>query len=95
MLDMLILFYVYDIKCLHVFEKVGVDEKGEIQYMDAVFYVNDGHSGNENENPYVTSSMPNCYDSRRWKVASFGVITDAPSNTFMRAPGKQFMNKIN
>ncbi|CAH0592539.1 unnamed protein product [Chrysodeixis includens] len=66
--------------------EVGVDERGEIQYMDAVFYVNDGHSSNENENPYVTSSMENCYDSRRWKVASFATITDAPSNTFMRAP---------
>ncbi|KAG6453184.1 hypothetical protein O3G_MSEX007992 [Manduca sexta] len=67
--------------------KVEVDERGEIQYMDAVFYVNDGFSSNENENLYATSSLKNCYDSSRWKVDSFGVITDAPSNCFMRAPG--------
>lgn len=56
--------------------------------MDGVFYVNDGISSNENENPYATSSLENCYDSRRWKVDSFGVITDTPTNAFMRAPGK-------
>lgn len=67
---------------------MAVDNKGEIQYMDAVFYVNDGHSQNENENSYSTSSLENCYDSRRWKVDSFGTITDAPCNAFMRAPGK-------
>lgn len=64
-----------------------VDNRGEIQYMDATFYVNDGFSRNENENLYSTESLKNCYNSNRWKVDSFGVITDAPSNTFMRAPG--------
>ncbi|KAJ8736260.1 hypothetical protein PYW08_006916 [Mythimna loreyi] len=67
--------------------EVGVDDRGEIQYMDAVFYVNDGISRNENENLYVTTGLQNCYDSRRWKCDNFGVITDAPSNVFMRAPG--------
>ena len=56
--------------------------------MDAVFYLNDGISRNENENPYATESLRNCYDSRRWKCDSYGVITDTPSNVFMRAPGK-------
>ncbi|XP_075975629.1 xanthine dehydrogenase-like [Anticarsia gemmatalis] len=67
--------------------EIGVDDRGEIQYMDSVFYVNDGNSSNENENTYATDSLKNCYNPRRWKVDSFGVITDAPSNTFMRAPG--------
>ncbi|KAF9421455.1 hypothetical protein HW555_002670 [Spodoptera exigua] len=66
---------------------VGVDDKGEIQYMDAVFYLNDGQSRNENQNTYATDSLKNCYDSRRWKCDSFGAITDAPTNNFMRAPG--------
>lgn len=53
-----------------------------------MFYVNDGHARNENENLYVTSSFRNCYDSRRWKVDSFGAMTDAPTNCAMRAPGE-------
>lgn len=65
-----------------------MDEKGEIQYMDATLYINDGHSKNENENSMAINSIQTCYDSRRWKVKSFGVITDAPSNSFMRAPGR-------
>lgn len=73
----------------HLF-KIGVDNQGEIQYMDGVFYVNDGISSNENENAYATVSLQNCYDSRRWKVDSFGVITDTPTNAFMRAPGSAF-----
>ncbi|CAB3256482.1 unnamed protein product [Arctia plantaginis] len=67
--------------------EVGVDDRGEIQYMNAVFYINDGHSSNENENLYATESLKNCYNPRRWKVDSFGVLTDAPTNAVMRAPG--------
>lgn len=61
--------------------------------MDAIFYVNDGHSSNENENLYATNSLKNCYNPRRWKVDSFGVLTDAPTNAAMRAPGK-FKSKL-
>lgn len=64
-----------------------MDDNGEIQYMNATFYVNDGNSSNENENSYATNSLKNCYDSSRWKVDSFGVITDLPTNCYMRAPG--------
>ncbi|XP_049878492.1 uncharacterized protein LOC126375553 [Pectinophora gossypiella] len=67
--------------------EVAVDDKGEIQYLDSTFYINDGNSSNENENTYATDSLQNCYDSRRWKVDSFATITDAPTNCFMRAPG--------
>lgn len=56
--------------------------------MDATVYVNDGMSKNENENAYVTDSIANCYNRDRWKIDSFGPITDAPTNCFMRAPGK-------
>lgn len=58
--------------------------------MDAVFYVNDGCSSNENQNAYSTESLKNCYNPDRWKVDSFGTITDAPCNCFMRAPGTFF-----
>ncbi|XP_063547084.1 xanthine dehydrogenase-like [Cydia strobilella] len=68
--------------------EVGVDGNGQIQYMEATFYINDGMSSNENENSYATKSLKNCYNPDRWKVASFGVITDAPTNCFMRAPGE-------
>ncbi|XP_063826491.1 xanthine dehydrogenase-like [Ostrinia nubilalis] len=67
--------------------EVGVDDEGQIQYMDAVFYVNDGFVSNENENPYATNALINCYNSNRWKVDSFGAITDMPGNCYMRAPG--------
>ncbi|XP_063543961.1 xanthine dehydrogenase-like [Cydia strobilella] len=67
--------------------EVAVDGNGQIQYLDGTFYVNDGMSRNENENSYVTDSMKNCYNPDRWKVDSFGAITDAPTNCFMRAPG--------
>lgn len=71
-----------------LFFKIDVDQNGQIQYMDATLYANDGLTSNENENGYSTSAMINCYDSSRWKVDSFASITDGPTNCFMRAPGK-------
>ncbi|RVE48162.1 hypothetical protein evm_007222 [Chilo suppressalis] len=67
--------------------EVGVDDKGEIQYMDAVLYVNDGITRNENQNVLSISAFKNCYDTRRWTVRSFSVVTDMASNCYMRAPG--------
>ncbi|XP_072940941.1 xanthine dehydrogenase-like [Epargyreus clarus] len=67
--------------------EVGVDDNGVIQYLDAAWYINDGLSLNENECDFVVGNFPNCYDLTRWKVQTYSVVTDAPTNCFMRAPG--------
>ncbi|CAG9796495.1 unnamed protein product [Diatraea saccharalis] len=67
--------------------EVGVDDKGEIQYLDALLFINNGVTRNESENVLAIGAIRNCYDIRRWSVRNFGVITDMATNCYMRAPG--------
>lgn len=69
--------------------EVNVSDKGKIVSLDNTFYEDFGCS--ENENPikaHTVNVIFNCYERNRfWKFDGKAVITDAPSNTFCRAPG--------
>lgn len=64
-----------------------VDDNGHIQEMRNNFAQDYGCSMNESMVDATLFFFPHVYDSSRWAVTTKMVVTDAPSNTFCRAPG--------
>lgn len=69
--------------------KVKVNGKGKILTLQNIFYEDCGWSLNENPiNFHSTLMARNCYQQTdSWKLEGNAVTTDAPSNTWCRAPG--------
>lgn len=69
--------------------KVTVNEKGKVLTLKNIFYEDCGWSMNENPvNFHSTLMARNCYhQTDSWKIEGKAVVTDAPSNTWCRAPG--------
>lgn len=67
--------------------KVGVDDNGKIQYLEASIVEDQGCSNNENILSYTVGGFPNGYNSDYYSLKTATVLTDLPSNTFARAPG--------
>uniref|UniRef100_A0A0K8S633 Xanthine dehydrogenase n=2 Tax=Lygus hesperus TaxID=30085 RepID=A0A0K8S633_LYGHE len=67
--------------------EVGVNDNGEIQYLDANMYQGNGHLPNAFMANYSIGHLDNGYDPSTFNVKMFGVITDTPWNTWCRAPG--------
>lgn len=67
-----------------------MNKDGEIQYLKNTFYQDNGSSHNEGSAPVTVTHFANCYDSRRWYIEGKSVLTDTASNTWFRAPGKDY-----
>ncbi|KAG6455924.1 hypothetical protein O3G_MSEX009477 [Manduca sexta] len=67
--------------------EVGVNNSGEIQYLEYHGYHDHGHVASDAVTILLPSGIKNCYDNRRWQYKIFNVVTDTPSNTFARSPG--------
>ena len=74
--------------------KFGVNNEGEIQYLKNKYYQDNGCSKNENTTLMTLGHMHNCYNSKRWHVEAYSVLTDTPSTTWCRAPGNVNSHKI-
>ncbi|XP_037970324.2 xanthine dehydrogenase 1 [Plutella xylostella] len=72
--------------CTRDFE-VGVNSKGEIQYLQYNFYEDNGYVFSEAIIYLAINSVRNAYESRRWQYQMFNVLTDNASNSWCRAPG--------
>ncbi|XP_075977021.1 uncharacterized protein LOC142977165 [Anticarsia gemmatalis] len=72
--------------CTRDFE-VGVNNSGEIQYLEYQIYEDHGYVVSDPLDNLVVSAIKNCYDNRRWQFKIFDVTTDTCSNTYARAPG--------
>lgn len=68
--------------------QVGVDDDGKIQYLNINFMEDDGYSHNESIPAYLISGVQNGYNIDYWDVKAATLLTDLPSNSFARAPGK-------
>ncbi|XP_039443074.1 xanthine dehydrogenase/oxidase-like [Culex pipiens pallens] len=66
---------------------VEVDQNGKIIKLVNRFVQDYGSSVNDNIQYMVSRFFGNCYDSKGWDNAGKSVKTDAPSNTWCRAPG--------
>ncbi|KAI5646263.1 molybdopterin-binding domain of aldehyde dehydrogenase domain-containing protein [Phthorimaea operculella] len=67
--------------------EIGVDDKGEIQYLEYDLFSDNGYVFSEPIIGFTGPSVKSCYDNRRWQYKGFNVVTDTASNTYMRAPG--------
>ncbi|XP_050507820.1 uncharacterized protein LOC114324830 [Diabrotica virgifera virgifera] len=67
--------------------KVGVNDTGVIQYLEADVYCDVGVGGNEPFNQLFTTSFENCYNMDSWEFSTYDVKTDTPANCYTRAPG--------
>ncbi|KAF6204370.1 hypothetical protein GE061_002711 [Apolygus lucorum] len=66
---------------------VGVSETGEIQYLNASVYQDDGSSPNDPAVGGTMQHMINIYDKSTWNVKAYDVLTESAGNTYCRAPG--------
>lgn len=68
--------------------QVSVNDDGIIQQADVSFYSDCGITYSESPVDTIASVMTNLYESSRWKIKGYSVLTDKPSNTWCMAPGK-------
>ncbi|XP_058054256.1 uncharacterized protein LOC131205951 [Anopheles bellator] len=72
--------------CISDYE-VELDAGGRIVKLTNTYLQDYGASLNESVSAATTEFFNNCYDTRTWKVVGKEAKTDAPSNTWCRAPG--------
>ncbi|XP_052748813.1 uncharacterized protein LOC113513041 [Galleria mellonella] len=73
-------------ECLVEYE-LGVNNSGVIQYLNVSYYSDCGWSYNDTAGSAIASVLANLYDSSRWTITGYSVLTDKASNTWCRAPG--------
>ncbi|XP_013165309.1 PREDICTED: xanthine dehydrogenase/oxidase-like [Papilio xuthus] len=68
--------------------EVGVNDTGEVQYLEYHLYSDNGYVVGDPVLLFAISAVKNCYDNRRWSYKLFNVTTDTASNTYARSPGE-------
>ncbi|XP_013136142.1 PREDICTED: indole-3-acetaldehyde oxidase-like [Papilio polytes] len=71
--------------CLFQYE-VGVNDFGVIQYLNLTFYSDCGCSYNDSQGDFIGESLVNLYNSSRFNITGYSVLTDKASTTWCRAP---------
>lgn len=71
--------------------KVGVNSRGEIQYIRTDLYSDNGYVYNEPIMIFGVDCYFNCYNRDRWTHNGYNSITDTASNSWVRAPGKKYL----
>ncbi|KAK9512029.1 hypothetical protein O3M35_000556 [Rhynocoris fuscipes] len=67
--------------------EVGVNDQGEIQYLNANIYEDDGHITNDASVGTTFHHIKNVYNASTWNLKGYSVITDTACNSWCRAPG--------
>ncbi|XP_022112869.2 indole-3-acetaldehyde oxidase [Pieris rapae] len=67
--------------------EVATNSEGLIQYANLLYYSDNGCNFNDTAAGNITDVMSNLYDTSRWDVKGYSVLTDKASNTWCRAPG--------
>ncbi|KAK3874524.1 hypothetical protein Pcinc_020543 [Petrolisthes cinctipes] len=67
--------------------KVGFDSTGKVNGLEIDVYCDAGCIGNDSSVTLATSFLTNVYSVSHWLMRPWTVITNTPSNTYMRAPG--------
>ncbi|XP_073945954.1 uncharacterized protein isoform X2 [Choristoneura fumiferana] len=74
------------LRCYADYE-IGINKDGVIQYLTLSFYSDCGYSFNDSSAGEIASTITNLYESSRWLIKGYSVLTDKHSNTWCRAPG--------
>ncbi|KAI8427486.1 hypothetical protein MSG28_002019 [Choristoneura fumiferana] len=67
--------------------EVGVDNRGEIQYLEYNLYQDQGYVLSDQLVNVTVSAIKNTYQNLRWSYKIYNVLTDTASNTWARSPG--------
>ncbi|CAH2090110.1 unnamed protein product [Euphydryas editha] len=67
--------------------ELSVNDDGVIQQADIAFYSDCGITYNESPVKTIALVMANLYETSRWSIKGYSVLTDKASNTWCRAPG--------
>ncbi|XP_061707826.1 uncharacterized protein LOC133518213 [Cydia pomonella] len=67
--------------------EVGVDDRGEIQYLEYHMYEDHGYVFGDQFVILAPPAIKNCYENSRWSMKIFNVLTDTAAATWMRSPG--------
>ncbi|XP_045499508.1 indole-3-acetaldehyde oxidase-like isoform X1 [Colias croceus] len=66
--------------------EIAVNAEGVIQYLNLSCYSDNGCSFNDTSASDLPSALSNLYDTSRWSIKTYSVLTDKASNTWARAP---------
>lgn len=67
--------------------QVGVDDRGEIQYLEYDAYHDQGYVFTDQMILLSVPAIKNSYQNLRWSYKLYTVLTDTASNTWVRSPG--------
>ncbi|CAK1542874.1 unnamed protein product [Leptosia nina] len=67
--------------------EVGVNKKGDIQYINYTVYSDNGYIVNERIVEHTYDVYFNCYKQHLFNFKAYDTITDKASNSFCRSPG--------
>lgn len=67
--------------------KAGADGSGKLSGVSLRIYCDSGFSYNESTADGAASRAKNCYIAKSWNIIPSAVLTNTPSNTYVRAPG--------
>ncbi|OWR49607.1 aldehyde oxidase 2 [Danaus plexippus plexippus] len=74
--------------------EIGVNDNGLIQYANLNYYSDTGYLYNEAQAQAISGPLTNLYDTSRWNISGYSVLTDKASNTWCRAPGTTEANAM-
>ncbi|CAG9583060.1 unnamed protein product [Danaus chrysippus] len=74
--------------------EIGINDDGVIQYANINFYSDSGCLFNEAQARPIANALANLYDTSRWNISGYSVLTDKASNTWCRAPGTTEANAM-
>lgn len=67
--------------------EVDINDDGKIQKLHQTYYTDHGNTFNDLIEILVTNFFINCYDPKPFDIISNAVKTNAPSHSYLRAPG--------
>ncbi|XP_026741583.1 xanthine dehydrogenase/oxidase-like isoform X2 [Trichoplusia ni] len=71
----------------HTTFEAAVNSSGQLQYLNAELYEDNGYKTNEMVSTIGMDVYNNCYDKSKINFKYYDSITDMPKNTFCRSPG--------
>lgn len=69
--------------------QIGINNAGQIQYLNITYYSDCGYCFNDAAGDF-SDMMITLYDTSRWQIEGYSVLTDKAGMTWCRAPGKLY-----
>ncbi|XP_063842980.1 xanthine dehydrogenase/oxidase-like isoform X2 [Scylla paramamosain] len=67
--------------------KVGFDDAGKLQAVQAVLTADSGYKGVDVSSSSAVAAMPSCYACSNWELTPQFILTNTPVTTWCRTPG--------